>query len=238
MTIDPFMESDSSQYFYIPPTIQNDFDRFLMTDVPNVNFTFAVRPDWYDANNTTNIRGEIVPINWKSKYAGSDSATNFRTSLSNNIKKGDILLCENGEVYMVIWNVEEEINNKKTQIQKCNMNIKIERYVPKQINPTTGKVINQDGYDVIADSIPCIGATVSNRFEYAVAQNLPGIVPNHTVLFYVQFNSSTVNIEVGDQFDWYKNRYHIVDISPAELDTDYTKGLLTINAEKVAGGAV
>ena len=33
--------------FYIPPTIKNDFEDWLNTDVANVNYDFEIIRDWY-----------------------------------------------------------------------------------------------------------------------------------------------------------------------------------------------
>ena len=38
----PFVGAPSSTQFYIPPHIQSDFENYLESDIPNVNFTFEL----------------------------------------------------------------------------------------------------------------------------------------------------------------------------------------------------
>lgn len=118
--------------------MEADFDAFLMTDVPHVNWWFTRYHDWTDQQVTSQIRGEIFPINWKSKYSGSDTASNFRVSQKTEIQKGDILIREDGEILMLIWNVEDQVNNKKSQVQVCNLMATFTRFQKAVVDPVTG----------------------------------------------------------------------------------------------------
>lgn len=238
--IQPFVPSPRPIRFHIPPHIQSDFDTFLMTDIPFVNYTYEVHKNWYE-NNSTDVRGEVVPINWKSKYAGSDSATNLRISLKADVVKGDILIRkptdkEPADTFMAIWDVEKEVNNKRVQIQRCNMRISFSRHFPLEIDPSTGMKISEAGYRPVAEEIPCIGSVVVNKLEYTVAQGTPGLLPNHMMVIYVQWNDSTKNIDINDTTVWHGQEYKVMDVNKSEVAWDGSYGLITLTMDKVAGG--
>jgi hypothetical protein len=218
-------------------TFKPDYDDFLNTDIPNVTYTFSVAHDWY-SEDRFDVRGTIYPVNWKSKYSGSDTASNFRTSLSSDVRKGDLVLRDDGALYMIVWEVEKSIDNKKSQAQLCNLNITFERWQEAIVNPLTGIKEEDEGFISIAANLPCIGYEMQNQMEYAIGNNTPGIIPNNKSLLYVQYNSTTDEIQINDQFDWYKNRYKVVDIAGAEIDVTGTFGILTYTCEKVPGGVL
>lgn len=239
--ITPFVGRSRNMKFRVPQHIQSDFDDFLMTDIPHVNYTYEIYPDWYNKARKAEARGEVVPINWKSKYAGSDSATNVRMSLKTTVNKGDILIRkqtvqDDALTFMAIWDTEKEINNKRVQIQKCNMNMRIVRMTAPELDPRTGQTLSVGGEVVVVDSIPAIGAVIVNKLEYSFGQNLPGILPNHMIVFYIQWNNSTKNIRVNDEFIWHGDRYKIIDVNKSEVTVDEVYGLVTLTADKVAGG--
>lgn len=219
----------------MPPQLEADFDAFLMTDVPHVNWWFDRHTNWFSEETPVQIRGEIFPINWKSKYSGSDTASNFRVSQSTEIAKGDILIREDGEVLMIIWNVENQVNNKKSQVQTCNLMARFERHQNAVVDKRTGKLITPEGMQTIVEDIPVIAYEVANKHEYAMSYNVPGIVPNHLGTVLIQYNDQTQNLIIGDEFMWHGNRFHIIDIGYGELDITGTTGMMTLTVEKMAG---
>lgn len=66
------------------------------------------------------IRAEYFPINWKSKIGNSDANSNFKTDYSVIIYKGDILIREDGNVYIANWKVQNNPNNQTTQAVDYN----------------------------------------------------------------------------------------------------------------------
>lgn len=192
--------------------MEADFDAFLMTDVPHVNWWFTRYANWYDQEDTQEIRGEIFPINWKSKYSGSDTASNFRVSQKTEIQKGDLLIREDGEILMLIWNVEDQVNNKKSQVQVCNLMATFTRHQKAVVDPATGRLVTPEGDVAIAENIPVIAYEVANKIEYSVSYNVPGIVPNHLGTVLIQYNAQTDKIQIGDEFNWHGTGFHITDI--------------------------
>ena len=66
------------------------------------------------------IRGQQTAIDWKSKIGNSDMSTNFKTDYSHNIDKGDLVIREDGALFMLNWNITLHANNQATQSVECN----------------------------------------------------------------------------------------------------------------------
>lgn len=235
--IPPFQPRPSAKKYHIPQTIQSDFERYLYTDVPNVNYWYDGYSNWYtkeDEQTAYRFRGSQFSINWKSKYSGSDNTQNLRAKIGTPLKKGDLLVREDGRIYVVYWNIEPEINNIRTQVQECNAMSKFVREQAAQVGDDF-KLESAESDIVIAEQIPFSISFIQNRFEYDIANNVPGIVPNDTAVVSVQFNEQTRNLQIGDMFEYWGSVRRIVSIVQYEIDIHKTHGLLTFYAEKVAG---
>jgi len=96
-----------------------------MTEVPGVNYTFEVVRDWYDWDRPGYepefIRATYIPLAWKSKISNSDMGSNFFADSAADIKKGDILIREDGEIYLLDWKVQRRPNTQTTQAKDCNV---------------------------------------------------------------------------------------------------------------------
>lgn len=90
--------------FYIPPTLEQDFIDWLHTDVPNINYDFELVRDWYarsrEGYEPVSLRAMLFSIEWKSKVGNSDANSNFKTSYEVPIRKGDIVIREDGSIFM------------------------------------------------------------------------------------------------------------------------------------------
>ena len=90
--------------FYIPSTLQQDFKDWLESDVPHANYTFELVRDWYARDRIdykpVMLRALYFSINWKSKIGNSDANSNFKVSYDVPIRKGDIVIREDGPIYM------------------------------------------------------------------------------------------------------------------------------------------
>lgn len=69
-----------------------------------MNYTFEVVRNWYDRDETDYepefIRASYFPISWKSKIGNSDMGSNFLADTIVDIKKGDYVVREDGEIYI------------------------------------------------------------------------------------------------------------------------------------------
>lgn len=220
--------------FYIPQSLVSDFDDYLQAPICK---SIGKIIDW---NATTqiseNIRAEITKINFKSKISNSDNATICRVSVNTSFKKGDILYdSEKNIYYLCTWNVFEEVNCKVSQLQLCNMQVKIERFVPEVVSNTTGLVTTPASWATIVPlTRGCISRT--GYYDLETRAGSVGVVPNNKSVILLQANSASLGLKIKDEFDFHNNRYQVADLEYSELNPDETSGLIIVYAEKKPGG--
>ena len=231
----------SREDFRPPYTIEDDFRRQLQHDVPHVNFTFELVRDWYDLSEEDYepiyIRAQQTPIDWKSKISNSDMSTNFKVTHDVPIHKGDMVIREDGVVYIQSWNIQNHANNQATQSMECNATIEITR---KNDDETTedGYLLNDNGRTIIVPSIPIVHTEYAGRPDFSVTQGQPGMVPDHLITVNLQWNKYTKNIFLDDEFVIGDFTYRVINISIAEVNIDKDYGVLVQNAKRVAGGGI
>ena len=124
--------------FYIPLTLEQDFIDWLKTDVPNINYDFELVRDWYARSQTgyapVSLRAMLFSIEWKSKVGNSDASSNFKTSYEVPIRKGDIVIREDGSIFMLNWTVQRHPNNQSTQAVDCNASLEFTRHVDETLD--------------------------------------------------------------------------------------------------------
>lgn len=236
----PAISEESTKNFRPPATIESDFRRLLAHDVPHVNFTFDLVRDWYkhlqpDTDHIY-IRAQQTPIDWKSKIGNSDMSTNFKVSHDIPIYKGDMVIREDGKIYLLNWMIQYHPNNQATQSILCNANLTFERYCP-EVTDDNGYLMSPAMLEVIAPSIPCTHTEYAGRPDYMLSQGAAGINPDHLITVSVQWNSRTKEIRIDDIFTLGDFTYRVVNVSLAEVDIDQEHGVLILNAKRVAGGA-
>ena len=121
----------STRSFALPPTLESDFERLLKHDHPN-HFTFQLIEDWYEQDDPKYIRASQVPIDWKSNIGAADMTISFKVAKSTKIRKGDMVIREDGIVYLLDWNVQNYANNWSTQSAECNARTEFTRKIPDQ----------------------------------------------------------------------------------------------------------
>lgn len=239
-TIPPRVEK-SIKDFRPPPTIEDDFRRLLQHDVPYVNFTFELVRDWYAQNDDgyepIYLRGQQTPIDWKSKIGNSDMATNFKVTHDIPIHKGDMVIREDGRVFLLNWNVTNHANNQATQSVECNSTVEFSRWFDDEVDDR-GYQIAKGGRRVIVPIIPVSHQEYAGRPDYSSASGQPGMVPDHLISVYLQWNNITKNIQLDDEFIIGTFTYRVINISIAEVNVDKDYGVQTLNAKRVAGGGV
>lgn len=236
--VPPHVPQPGTTTFYVPPTLQSDFENWLHTDVPNVNYTFMLRKDWYhlDAEGAEPeyIRASYFPIQWKSKIGNSDANSNFKTHHWADIRKGDLVVREDGAVMMLNWKVQVNPNNRSTQAIDCNSYITFTRWMEEKLDER-GYLLEEAHGEVIAPSIPCVYAEYAGRPDYAPNFNAPGIAADHLLTVQVQFNSRTKDILISDEFILWNQKYRIVNQNFAEVDIDGQYGIINLMARRMAG---
>ena len=73
-------------------------------------------------------------INWKSKIGNSDANSNFKASYDVRIRKGDIVIREDGRIFMLNWTVQDMPNNQSTQAIVCNAMLSFTRHVDETVD--------------------------------------------------------------------------------------------------------
>lgn len=237
-TIAPVVKN-SRRDFRPPPTLAADFRRLLQHDIPHVNFTFELVHDWYAAQADDYVpvylRAQQTPIDWKSKIGNSDMSTNFKVTHDIPIYKGDMVVREDGMIFLLNWNVQNHPNNQATQSIECNTVFRFTR-PGKELVDESGFLIDTVDEIIVADNIPGVHAEYAGRPDYQLSQGIPGILADHLITCYVQWNARTKGIEINDHFDINGFTYRVINISAAEVEINRKFGVLTIHAKRVAGG--
>lgn len=164
-------------------------------------------------------------------------STNFKVTHDVPIHKGDMVVREDGMIYLLNWNIQNHPNNQATQSIECNSYIEITREMPEETDED-GILIREAGREVVVPSIPCIHSLYAGRPDYASAQGQPGINADHLLTVQLQWNDKTKNIRVNDEFVIGAFTYRVVDMSIAQVDITQTHGVVDLNARRVAGGGI
>lgn len=183
------------------------------------------------------IRGQQTSIDWKSKIGNSDMSTNFKTDYTHNIEKGDYVIREDGMLYMLNWNITLHANNQATQSTECNAIVDIMREYPPEIDEK-GYVLMEGGRRPVAAGLPINHTEYAGRPDYSGASLQAGMHPDHLITVSCQWNKTTRQIRLDDEFVIGDFTYRVMNISLAEVQIDKDYGVLVLNAKRVAGGSV
>lgn len=237
----PYVPQGTSKRFYVPRTLAADFTAFLNQDIPNTVMNFTVLKDWYDqfedGYEPSIIRGELYPDTTKSRYENTDNNLNIRCDINSGIRKGDMLVEEDGTIYILDWEVHLESNNAPSRAVRCNMILNIKRWQDEEVDEN-GFVIyeSEPGWKTIVDNLPINAYRYDGRPEYSAVAGTPGLSPNALTRMTVQYNAQTKQIVIGDKFVWGDVEYEIVDINYNGYSYQTDSGTLNLQARKAAGG--
>ena len=213
-------------------TVENDVTKIVYYSLQN-DGTYKPATDYEPEY----IRGQQTSIDWKSKIGNSDMSTNFKTDYTHKIDKGDYVIREDGSLYMLNWNITLHANNQATQSVECNAVIDITREFPDIVDEK-GYLIEAGGRRALCPMLPVSHNEYAGRPDYSGASQQAGMHPDHLITVYCQWNTATRKIRLDDEFVIGDFTYKIMNISLAEVQVDKDYGVLTINAKRVAGGAV
>lgn len=183
------------------------------------------------------IRGQQTSIDWKSKIGNSDMSTNFKTDYTHDINKGDYVIREDGILFMLNWNITLHANNQATQSTECNAVVDITREYPPEVD-SKGYVIMEGGRRPVAAGLPINHTEYAGRPDYSGASQQAGMHPDHLITVSCQWNKTTRQIRLDDEFVIGDFTYRVMNISLAEVQIDKDYGVLVLNAKRVAGGSV
>ena len=175
---------------------------------------------------------------------------NIRCSVSSEIRKGDMLIEEDGTIYVLDWEVHLQSNNAPSRALRCNMYLTVYRHKESEVDDE-GYVIDDEGcaisaesFDentgdkkkIVVDQLPANAYRYDGRPEYVAVSGTPGTVAQVLSLMTIQYNEQTKNIRIGDRFDWSGNTYEIVDVNSVGVDITETYGTLKLQFRRAAGG--
>lgn len=120
----------------------------------------------------------LFSIEWKSKVGNSDANSNFKTGYGVPIRKGDIVIREDGSIYMLNWSVQRHPNNQSTQAVDCNARLEFTRHVDERVDDR-GYLLEEAHEEIIAPELPCVFSEYTGRPDYAASYNTPGIAADH-----------------------------------------------------------
>ena len=183
------------------------------------------------------IRGQQTSIDWKSKIGNSDMSTNFKTDYTHEINKGDYVVREDGTLFMLNWNITLHANNQATQSTEINAIVDITREFPPVVDEK-GFVIRPGGRRPVAAGLPINHTEYAGRPDYSGASQQAGMHPDHLITVTCQWNKTTRQIRLDDEFVLGDFTYRVMNISIAEVQVDKDWGVLVLNAKRVAGGSV
>lgn len=168
----------------------------------------------------------------------SDMNSNFKTDYTVRLHKGDVVIREDGSIYLLNWKDQDQPNNQSTQAIDYNLMIEVERHIPRQLDNTTGFVVAEAHIETICPSIPAVISLYAGRPDFSTNYNVPGIHADNLVSGQIQANDTTMQMRIGDEFDYFQYRYRVVDIYHTEVDPITLKGLINFNARRVAGAFI
>lgn len=237
----PAIVKPSKDSFLPPERFQDDYRKVLMTEHPHTNFWFKLLKDWYKDKDLSEddsvwVRGEQIPIQWKSAIGNADMKTNFRCDYDVKIHRGDMLIRkDDNKIFMLDWNVQEHPINQASQTIECNCYFEFTREAEE--------VVDDDGYlvasaerKIIVPSIPGVAAEYTGRPDFEVIQSAVGITSGDLLTCYVQWNDTTRKLRIGDQFPFGSYMYRVENISVERVDITRTYGQLMFHGRRVAGG--
>lgn len=170
---------------------------------------------------------------------------NFYADTHADIKKGDIVIKEDGELLMLNWNIQQYINAKTTQAITCNHKLKITRHFPAKAD-RRGIIYEPEHDEVIVNWIPCVMSEYAGRPDYQLSQNSPGIHPDMLTVCDVQYNAQTSKIDINDTFEYGRYTYRVIHIDQTQVvfvdndimphtDSDKIYGIIRMYCRQVAG---
>lgn len=234
----PYNPAPTTNRFHVPRTLAADFTKFLDGDIPNTVMNFEILKNWYDKfeedYEPTYIRGELYPDSTKSRYENTDNNMNIRCDVNSGIRKGDIVIDENGYIYTLDWEVALQSNNAPSRALRCNMYLTVKRYVEEVVDDE-GYLVTEEGWVNLFENMPANAYRYDGRPEYSAVSGTPGIAPNALTLMTFQYNELTKDVRIDDRFVWGNDEYLIVDIDWVGVGLD-NAGTIKIQAKKVPGG--
>lgn len=217
--------------FFVPPTLIQDFDKFLLTDAcHNISFchdVLADNPIWITE------RAEVTKNT--SKQRTYDKGLKLTVSYNTQLQKGDVVLYKD-ELYLVTLNINDnQLNAKTTLMELASTPISFIRKYEDEINEDDGTIIQQGGYRQVFDTIRGILAN-SSTVSYSVGASNAGLFPTNTIFVYLQANEHTLSLKCNDTFSLFNSTFIVRSVLYTELNYNQASGILILQVENTSTG--
>ena len=222
-------------YPYVPPHLAQDVEALIAANIPNSTYGFLIHHDYLSKVAPIPARALRAQLNFKSDINNADRTTEFYAPLGVELFKGDILYFPALDIWaQVSWTVHAQVNALNTQIMLCNAWLEFERY-HDEIVDENAMLIQEAGWVAVTGKLPVSLSNTYMRFDYGKKSEMPGIIPSNLLEVKLQCNPRTLQLHIGDQFNYGPDRYKITNIEYADTDISMTHGLLKLVGEKASG---
>lgn len=222
-------------YPYVPPHLAQDVDTLIAANIPNSTYDFLIHHDYLSKVAPIPARALRAQLNFKSDINNADRTTEFYAPLGVELFKGDILYFPELDIWaQVSWTVHAQVNALNTQIMLCNAWLEFERYHDEVVDENA-MLIQEAGWAAVTGRLPVSLSNTYMRFDYGKKSEMPGIIPSNLLEVKLQCNPRTLQLHIGDQFNYGPDRYKITNIEYADTDISMTHGLLKLVGEKASG---
>lgn len=220
---------------YVPPHLAQDVEALIAANIPNSTYDFLIHHDYLSKVAPIPARALRAQLNFKSDINNADRTTEFYAPLGVELFKGDILYFPALDIWaQVSWTVHAQVNALNTQIMLCNAWLEFERY-HDEIVDENAMLIQEAGWAAVTGKLPVSLSNTYMRFDYGKKSEMPGIIPSNLLEVKLQCNPRTLQLHIGDQFNYGPDRYKITNIEYADTDISMTHGLLKLVGEKASG---
>lgn len=222
-------------YPYVPPHLAQDVENLIAANIPNSTYDFLIHHDYLSKVAPIQARALRAQLNFKLDINNADRTTEFYAPLGTDLNKGDLLYFPDLDIWaQVSWTVHAQINALNTQIMLCNAWLEFERY-HDEIVDENAMLVQEAGWSAVTGKLPVSLSNTYMRFDYGKKAEMPGIIPSNLLEVKLQCSPRTLQLRIGDQFNYGPDRYKVTNIEYADTDITMTHGLLKIVGEKAAG---
>lgn len=205
----------SNLRFYVPPTIQSDYDNYLQTNVPGHTYNATL-------NGESSIRCAFHAD------GNTPGQKKLRVSLSTPIRRGDVISIE-GEGGYLIDEVARQVNCYVCEPLRLNALLTITRKTPRKAD-SLGRVIQQAGEETVCTDQPAHSAGKDSFQKQDV-----GTIVLGDPLFLLPLNDATRQIRRDDEFTLDGDAYAVYHADFDLCDPGRTHGIIRLHCRRKAG---
>jgi hypothetical protein len=197
-------------YFHVPSYLEDDFDDML----DNLGEDLSLN---CDEATPTSFKGLITAMKFKANLKGLlDETKELFCSRSFDIKKGDYISDSNNNIYIISWSINTDINCKSTQVQICDYQFTFERFTAAVFD-SAGTMATPVSYTTIVSSQNGFLSRITQG-TFDQRENQVGVVGTQNIFIGIKYTENTANIKILDEFDFYNQRYEVIDIDLSQVN--------------------